>query len=194
MRKRGHDHASPGLYFVTFCTNERHPWFGRVINGKVELNDSGCIAHDHWNGIPGHHAHVEVHAFTIMPDHIHGIIELTGRPARVSSVAMKSGRPQGAPSGSLGAIVGAYRAGVVREMNRVRPYTIRNLWQRGYHDIIIRNDRMLERITRYIRRHPRMLLPEHWIRIGAWIQGDVNVAPTSVRYCPNNARTAASSC
>lgn len=160
IRKRTHDYTSPGLYFVTFCTNDRHPWFGKLINAKVELNVNGCIAHDHWNGIPGHYAHVEVHAFTIMPDHIHGIIELTGRPRYQPPVLAKGVRPQGPPSGSLGAIVGSYRAGVVREMNRVRTYAIRNLWQRGYHDIIILNDRMRERMTGYIRRHPGMILPE----------------------------------
>jgi len=56
----------------------------------------------------------------------------------------------------LGAVVGSYRAGVVREMNLTRPYIIRGLWQRGYHDIIIRDQRMTDRITGYIARHPRM--------------------------------------
>ena len=160
MRKRMHDYASPGLYFITFCTNDRHPWFGKVSNGRMELNPNGCIAHDHWNAIPGHHAHVEVHVFTIMPDHMHAIVELTDWP-RYQRAALQPGeRPIGPPSGSLGAIVGSFRAGVVREMDRARPYTIRNLWQRGYHDIIILNDRMLERMMGYIRRHPGMIMPE----------------------------------
>jgi REP element-mobilizing transposase RayT len=159
IRKRDHDYASPGLYFVTFCTKERHPWFGKVVDGKAWLNANGLIAYDHWHSIPGHYGHVEVRGFTIMPDHIHGIVELTHRPSTRTLELERGQRPTGPTPGSLGAIVGSYRAGLVREMNRVRRAPIRGLWQRGYHDVILRDDRMLAHITSYIQRHPAMLLP-----------------------------------
>lgn len=161
IRKRSHDYTSPGLYFVTFCTKDRHGWFGKVVAGRMILNTIGNIAHDHWHAISGHHAHVEVRTFTIMPDHIHGIIELTDWPRDVGTQQATGGSPMGPAPGSLGAIVGSYRAGIVREMNRIRPVPIRGLWQRGYHDIIIRNDRMSQRMVDYIHRHPTMALPEH---------------------------------
>jgi putative transposase len=160
IRKRDHDYTSPGLYFVTFCTDQRHPWFGKVIDGKAMLNANGRIAHDHWHGIPGHYAHVAVRAFIIMPDHIHGIIELTDRPPAIGLKTDIGQRPLGPAPGSLGAIVGSYRAGVVREMNRIRPAPIRGLWQRGYHDMIIRDERVLAHFTAYILRHPAMVLPD----------------------------------
>lgn len=156
MRLRTHDYASPGLYFVTFCTRHRHPWFGDLVAGEVRLNANGRTAFDHWLAIPGHYDHVAVHRFVIMPDHVHGLIELTARPQR-SSVQRSGPRPAGPAPGSLGAVVGSFRAGVVREMNWIRPYVIRGLWQRGYHDIIIRDQRMTDRITAYIARHPRMI-------------------------------------
>lgn len=159
IRKRHHDYASPGRYFVTFCTKERHPWFGTIAEGRAILNANGRIAYDHWHDIPGHYGHVKVHAFTVMPDHVHGIIELTARPPRTAVPVAAGQRPLGPAPGSLGAIVGSYRAGVVREMNRDRQVPVRGLWQRGYHDIIILNDRMMERITGYIQRHPAMVLP-----------------------------------
>ena len=161
IRKRTHDYTSPGLYFVTFCTQDRQPWFGTTTNGRVVMNANGRIAHEHWRGIPGHYAHVEVHAFTIMPDHFHGVIELTDRPRRTGIQPSARQRPLGPVPGSLGAIVGSYRAGVVREMNRMRSSPVHGLWQRGYHDIIILTDQMLERINGYIRRHPTMVLPDH---------------------------------
>lgn len=157
IRKRTHDYTSPGLYFVTFCTKDRHPWFGRIRKGRMELNTNGLVLYDHWHAMPGHHAHVEVHAFAIMPDHVHGIIELTDRPRFDRPRSMPGAQPNGPPPGSLGAIIGSLRSGVAREMNRVRPAPIRDLWQRGYHDIIILNDQMLGRMTRYIRRHPTMV-------------------------------------
>jgi REP element-mobilizing transposase RayT len=159
IRKRDHDYTSQGLYFVTFCTNERHPWFGKVVDGKALLNANGFIAYEHWHAIKEHYLHVEVREFTIMPDHIHGIVELKERPPERPVAPVNDQRPSGPMPGSLGAIVGSYRAGIVRDMNRVRRTPIRGLWQRGYHDVIIRDDRMLAHITSYIQRHPAMVLP-----------------------------------
>ena len=161
IRKRTHDYTLPGLYFVTFCTQDRHPWFGEITDGRMIMNANGRIAHAHWHGITGHYGHVEVHTFTIMPDHFHGVIELTDRPRKAAVQPSVHQRPLGPAPGSLGAIIGSYRAGIVREMNRLRPSPVQSFWQRGYHDIIIVNDRMLERINGYIRRHPTMVLPEH---------------------------------
>lgn len=156
MRLRTHDYASPGLYFVTFNTKERHRWFGEIQGGRMHLNANGRLAKKHWLEIPEHHAHVRIHAFTIMPEHIHGILEIAERPLRSPQVRMDE-RPNGPPPGSLGAIIGSYRAGVVRAMNLSRSYVIRGLWQRGYHDVIIRNERAYQRITGYIQRHPLMV-------------------------------------
>ena len=161
IRKRNHDYTSPGLYFVTFCTKDRKPWFGDLVDGKVFLNANGRIAYEHWYRMPGHHGHVNAHTFTIMPDHVHGVIELTDRPARKGVPPSLGQRPLGPAPGSLGAIIGSYRAGVVRDMNRSRATPVHSLWQRGYHDIIILNDRILERINGYILRHPTMVLPDH---------------------------------
>lgn len=156
MRLRTHDYASPGIYFITFNTKARHRWFGEVCDGCMHLNANGRLAKEHWIAIPEHHGHVRLHAFTIMPDHIHGIVELIERPAR-SALVRKDHRPNGPAPGSLGAVIGSYRAGVVRAMNLSRSYVIRGLWQRGYHDVIIRNERSFQRITGYIQRHPSMM-------------------------------------
>jgi putative transposase len=161
IRKRTHDYTSPGLYFVTFCTHERYPLFGQLVQKQVELNEMGCFAYDHWNSIPGHHAHVVLHAFTIMPEHMHGIIELLPGDRSHHRSVSDGQRPLGPVPGSLGAIVGSYRAGVSREINRMVVQRRPLIWQRGYHDIIIRNDVMLDRITRYIHRHPTMVRLEH---------------------------------
>ena len=161
IRKRTHDYTLPGLYFVTFCTHDRQPLFGKIVDSSMVMNANGRIAHEHWHGIPGHYGHVEVHTFTIMPDHVHGVIELTDESCRTGIHPSGRQRPLGPAPGSLGSIIGSYRAGVAREMNRIWPAPIRRPWQRGYYDIIILNDRMLERINGYIRRHPTMVLPDH---------------------------------
>jgi hypothetical protein len=72
-------------------------------------------------------------------------------------VAQAGGR--GAPGGSLGAVVGAWKAASARLVNLARGTPGAPLWHRGYHDRIIRDEWALRCITRYIIRNP-----ERWER------------------------------
>ncbi|MBI3135775.1 MAG: hypothetical protein HYZ14_13950 [Bacteroidetes bacterium] len=44
----------------------------------MELNDTGKIARQYWLEIPNHFPNTILHDFIIMPDHVHGIIEIVG--------------------------------------------------------------------------------------------------------------------
>ncbi len=63
-------------YFITICTQDRQNYFGDIINGSMRLSRAGVLADVLWHQIP-HHAHnVELGAFVVMPNHIHGILIL----------------------------------------------------------------------------------------------------------------------
>lgn len=76
MRLKGFDYAQEGLYFLTICTHDRKMIFGEIQNGEMQLNAAGLIAQNCWNEIPNHFPNVQLHAFVIMPNHVHGIIEI----------------------------------------------------------------------------------------------------------------------
>ena len=61
--------------------------------------------------------------------------------------------PHGIPK-SLGTIIGTYKSGVTRRINALRKTSGHRVWQRGYYEHIVRNDRELERIRVYIRENP----------------------------------------
>ena len=63
--------------------------------------------------------------------------------------------PSGVQPGALGALVRAYKAFVTRLVNGLHRTTGVPVWQRGYHDRIIRNDRELDAIRAYIIDNPR---------------------------------------
>jgi len=63
----------------------------------------------------------------------------------------------GAPPGSLGAIIGSFKAASARRSNQVRHTPGGAVWQRSYFEHIVRNERALQRIRAYILRNP-----EHW--------------------------------
>jgi putative transposase len=76
IRLEGYDYASAGAYFVTICAQDRACVFGDVVDGEMRANQAGKIVQDVWAGLPARYANVELDAFVVMPNHVHGIIVL----------------------------------------------------------------------------------------------------------------------
>jgi REP element-mobilizing transposase RayT len=72
------DYRWAGAYFITICTHNRIHYFGEIENGAMQLSQVGVIADIFWYEIPHHAKNVELGAFVVMPNHIHGILILTG--------------------------------------------------------------------------------------------------------------------
>ncbi|MCK9412185.1 MAG: hypothetical protein M0Q53_07785 [Prolixibacteraceae bacterium] len=70
------DYSHKGLYFVTICTYRMDRCLGHIRNKEMHLSDIGKIAEIFWTEIPEHFPFVKLHAWTIMPNHVHGIIEI----------------------------------------------------------------------------------------------------------------------
>jgi putative transposase len=77
IRLKGYDYSQTGLYFITICTKNRGCLFGEIRNGKMVLNDAGDIANKCWYQITNHFPNTILHEHIIMPNHVHGIIEIT---------------------------------------------------------------------------------------------------------------------
>ena len=77
MRLQGYDYSQAGLYFITICTHNRECLFGDIANGEMIWNDMGKIANEYWLEIPNHFPNAVLHEHIVMPNHTHGIIELT---------------------------------------------------------------------------------------------------------------------
>ena len=158
IRLKGYDYTQPGAYFVTICTHERAHLFGRVVDGEMVLNAWGEIVRDEWFRTADIRANVELYAdeFVVMPNHVHGIIWIveTGVGA-TRQVAPTTDRPRGPVSGSLGAIIGQYKSAVTRRINIQRNTPGGRVWQRNYYEHIIRTQRALHAIRRYIADNPR---------------------------------------
>ena len=82
IRLRGYDYAQAGAYFVTVCVQNRECLFGEVADGAVPLDRCGEIVARCWDELPSHYPTVELDAFVIMPNHVHGIIVLAGQSER----------------------------------------------------------------------------------------------------------------
>ena len=73
-RLRGWDYASEGYYFVTICVKDRLTSLAKIIDGDVLLSPIGEIIAEEWKKTAEIRKMVELDAWVIMPDHVHGII------------------------------------------------------------------------------------------------------------------------
>jgi len=136
---RGYDYAKAGAYFVTICCQERTNYFGDIENEKMILNDYGNVASEEWEKLQERYLENKFEIFQIMPDHIHGIIEIR-RPDPV-----------------IGRIIGAYKSLVFTrclEISNQNKCSLGKLWQRNYWEHIIRNADEYAKIAEYIRNNP----------------------------------------
>jgi len=72
----GFDYSQPGSYFITICTKNKECLFGHIEDNKMFLNEAGKAADMYWLEIPKHYPNVVLHDRIVMPNHMHGIIEL----------------------------------------------------------------------------------------------------------------------
>ena len=149
---QGYDYARPGQYFVTVCAHRRELLFGEVIKGQMRRNAWGDIVHSEWYATERIRPEIRLDACMVMPNHLHGIIEIMGVGARRRLAP--TGRPPGAAPGSIGAILGQIKSLTNKAINRARGTPGHPVWQRNYHEHIIRNEQELERIREYICNNP----------------------------------------
>ena len=171
------DYSSNAAYFITICTQNRENYFGEIINQKMQLSQIGVIADILWHEIKNHTKNVDLDAFVVMPNHIHGILILNGENNNIKKTNNYSVETLHATSlrnnttplnntppppnetmskispkpGSVSTIVRSYKSAVTKHANRLG-YTF--AWQSRFHDHIIRNHRSFQQIREYIINNP----------------------------------------
>ena len=159
-RLPGYDYSRAGLYFITICTQNRAHYFGEIIDDKMYLSNIGVLADAFWHEIKNHSKNTGLHQFTVMPNHIHGILEIVDGggvetmhasslrpPPKNPTMAKISPKP-----GSVSRIIGSYKSAVSNHAHRLG-YEFE--WQPRFYDHIIRNENEYIRISNYIENNPK---------------------------------------
>ena len=164
VRKRnrlpGYDYSRDGRYFFTTNVKDFQRYFGEIILQKMILNAFGGIVLEQWIWLGKRFPYAVQHAFVIMPDHVHGIIEIRSG-LFVEKPSSESGLPKGRNKiKPLDELVGAFKMTASKrirqleaELNPGMPPQFQ--WHRSFHDHIIRSDKAFERIVKYIRENPK---------------------------------------
>jgi len=158
------DYGNNGSYFITICTKNRFHYFGEIDNNEMLLNDSGKIAEHYWEQIPIHFNFIELGNFTVMPNHIHGILIINklemvstaqtshlpiSKNIEQKTAGQKRVRNQG--KNTISSIVGSYKS-IVSKKIHINQTEFE--WQARFHDHIINDAKSFENIQNYIANNP----------------------------------------
>jgi putative transposase len=116
------------------------------------LSPDGLIVDECWVAIPLHFGPTRLHEFVIMPNHLHGIVEICTKVGR-SSAAPLPVTDAAVQAGSLGAIVRSFKA-VATKRIRERFNKSAPVWQRNYFERVIRDAEEFSAARRYILENP----------------------------------------
>ena len=151
------DYSTAWWYYITLCTKNFKYWFGEIKNGKMLLNDLGKIIEEEWLKTKEIRTNVDLDYYVIMPNHIHGIIQIIGNQdhGRGTMLRTPTAEQYGKRvSNSIPTIVRSFKAVVTKQINEIRQSPGDRIWQKNYWEHVIRNEQDLHRIRNYIINNP----------------------------------------
>lgn len=140
-RLKGFDYTSDRLYFVTSCTQDRNHFFGEITNQQMVYNEMGLVAYEQWNWLQKQYPYIVSHAFVVMPNHTHAVLEIRSELADDKKI-----KP-------LSDLIGAYKTTSSKQIHLYGYSEFK--WQRSFHDHIIRNEYSYWNILNYIENNPK---------------------------------------
>ncbi|HEY3475431.1 MAG TPA: transposase [Anaerolineales bacterium] len=159
IRLPTYDYSQPGAYYITIVTHQRALLFGKIVDEEMQLSDFGKIAEECWCAIPEHFPNVDLGAYVVMPNHVHGIIVIradasASARSRCTIYRAPTEQFQNPVTGSIPTIVRTYKAAVTRRIGR--EFNATDIWQRNYYEHIVRNQSDLQNKTDYINANPSL--------------------------------------
>ena len=126
-----YDYSTVNSYFVTICTHERRC----IFYTKGTLNRLGLVAQDCLLEIPKRYAGYRIDKYVVMPNHVHAIITI-----------------ETAVEKDLSYVIGQYKSVTSKGIRQLCPEL--TVWQRSFHDHVIRNQKRYDLIWNYIENNP----------------------------------------
>jgi len=88
IRLKHYDYSQSSAYFVTICTQNKTCFFGDVVDGEMRLSDAGDMTLQVWNELPFYYPNVTLDEFVVMPNHVHGILNISNVGAQFIAPAV----------------------------------------------------------------------------------------------------------
>ena len=188
IRFKEYDYSKRGAYFVTMCTHRHVAMFGEIANGVLHCNERGAIVQELWDTLPTRFPGIELDAFIVMPNHVHGILIRTqeiepsiethtqsAQSAQSAQLTQSDIHKPAHTSSHTGHTLRDYRTNphrmqtlneIVRTFKGITSYTLHKqgtsefAWQREFYELVIRNQQQLDHFRSYIMNNPTTWLDD----------------------------------
>lgn len=143
LRLEGYDYSQNGVYFITVCAKNKEKLFGEVVGDgvpdvpRVELSPIGETVDKYILSIEEKYDYITIEKYVIMPNHIHLLIMVYNCGNAITSGA----------NSAIPRLISTLKRFVNKEIGI-------DVWQRSYHDHIIRNQSDYDEIWQYIDENP----------------------------------------
>ena len=152
-RMKYFDYSRNGAYFITICTQDRKQILSTIAKNNEQINvgegsslplltDYGKILKHNIELINEKYENVMPTQYVIMPNHVHMIL----------TIMYENGREN--PSPTVSTVVGWLKYQTTKEINHTCKCTGNKIFQRSFHDHIIRNSDDYDKISKYIYENP----------------------------------------
>ncbi|MBE6787174.1 MAG: transposase [Ruminococcaceae bacterium] len=142
IRLKSYNYDQTGAYFITICTKNRKKLFWNNVGAtigrpqKISLSTYGNIVETAIKNIPKYYPAVSVDKYTIMPDHIHLLLQINSD---------KNGRAMHAPT--ISTVIQQTKGYVTKQIGFP-------LWQKLFYDHVIRDHNDYDEIWQYMENNP----------------------------------------
>ena len=146
-RLKEYDYLTPGAYFVTICVKDKKQVLSKIIVGDGVLDvpqnillSHGKIAENYIEQMNEFYNHISVDKYVIMPNHIHFIL-------KIDDTKNGTSRTPSPTNFEISKFVSTFKRFCNRDYGE-------NIWQRSFHDHIIRDEKDYQKIWEYIDTNP----------------------------------------
>jgi len=133
-----YDYSTPGTYFITICTKNKQKILWANVGASiarpqtVQLSEYGRIVDSAIREIPNHYNAIQLDNYTVMPNHIHLLLQI-----------VTDGDGRRIPAPSISEIVRQLKGVVTKQIGF-------SIWQKLFHDHVVRGERDYLKIWNYI--------------------------------------------
>ena len=153
IRLENYDYSTPGAYFITICTHEKRCIFSEITVGAihespaVRLTAAGRCVQTSVEALSNRYPNLSVDKYVIMPNHIHLLLVIHEERAIRESPLRSEGKRS-----LLDKAVGFLKMNSSKQIHSISPGLL--VWQRSFHDHVVRNENDYSEIWNYIDTNP----------------------------------------
>ena len=162
LRLKEYDYSQEGYYFITICTQNRKHILSKIIDvskqntkpvgadsisaQNVKLTCVGKLIEKIYLNLEKEFPNIKLHDYIIMPNHLHGIIEIYKR-AEIDSAPTINKIIQTFKRHTTIEYIKGVKQGIYKPFDK-------RILQRNYYEHIIRNEKEYLLIKQYIQNNP----------------------------------------